>query len=107
MPKSVLSNPHEIRVKRSQLRGNQRKILSKAKGQTILVISENGDGEEKLVLDKKYFDALLRHLRSAVETLEITTNKPLFAQIISAAETLEDDVRAGRLHSMDEVFGEK
>jgi hypothetical protein len=44
---------------------------------------------------------------SAVETLEITANKPLFTEIMNVAPTLEDDMRLGKLYSIEEVFSEE
>lgn len=102
----ALTKPNEIRVKRSDLRDKQKEILNKAKGHTVLIVSGNGAGEEKMVLDKKYFDEVLAKLRSAVETLEIAMDKPLFTQIMNAAQTLDDDLRLGKLHSIDEAFAE-
>ena len=38
------------------------------------------------------------------ETLEITSDRKLFQQIMNAAATLEDDTRLGKLHSFEEAF---
>jgi len=103
----ALTKPNEIRVKRSELRDKQKEILNKAKGRTVLIVSGSGAGEEKMVLDKKYFDEVLGKLRSTVETLEIAMDKRLFTQIMKAAQTLDDDLRRGKLHSMDEAFAEE
>jgi len=72
----------------------------------VIEISGEQEGEEKLVLDKKYFDEIMHRLRASVETLEIAMDKTLLQKILSAAETLDSDIRQGKLHSMDEVFGE-
>lgn len=104
MPRT-LAPPKRVRVNRTDLRQNQRRTLNQAKGSTLVVISANDEADEKLLLDKSYFDELMRQLNSLVETLEITTDRKLFAQILRAASTLEDDTRLGKLHSFAEVFG--
>ena len=103
----ALTNPQSITVKRSELRQNQRATLKKAKGRTVVLISANDAEEAKLVLDKQYFDELLTKLRAAAETLAITMDDRLFPRILAAAQTLDKDVRHGRLHSLKDAFGEE
>ena len=102
----ALTEPKEVRVNRSVLREKQRETLNKAKGSTVVVIAANDEEEEKLVLDKVYFDAIMKKLRSAVETLEVAMDGPLLGRILKAAQTLDDDIRLGKLHSIDEAFRE-
>jgi hypothetical protein len=106
MTKLSLARPNEIRVKRSDLRGNQKQMLSKVKGSTVLVVPGSEQGDEKLVMDRKYFDEVLHKMRAAMETAEIAMDRRLFAQILRAAPTLGADMRQGKLHSVDEAFGE-
>ena len=103
----ALTNPQRITVKRSELRQNQRATLKKAKGRTVVLISANDAEEAKLVLDKQYFDELMAKLCAAAETLAITIDDRLFSRILAAAKTLDQDVRRGKLHSLEEAFGEK
>jgi hypothetical protein len=102
----VLAQPKKIRVNRTDLRQNQRETLKRAKGSNVVVISANDQEDEKLLVDASYFDELVQKLSSLIETLDITTDRKLFPQILRAASTLEDDTRRGRLHSFKEVFGE-
>ena len=96
-----------VRVTRTEFRNRQREILDRAKGRTVVVItSSEREGEEKLVLDKKYFDEIMHRLKASVETLEVAMDKRLLKNIMAAAQTLDDDLRLGKLHSMDEVFSE-
>jgi hypothetical protein len=104
MKTKMLTRPTPVRVNRSELRDKQKAMLKRAKGSTVLVIPGNEEGDEKLVLDKKYFDEVLKRLRAAVETVDIAMDKQLFIQILAAGETLDEDMRLGKLHSMDEVF---
>jgi len=107
MSVSSLTKPHWIKVKRSELRQKQRATLKRAKGRTVVVVSGADEEEEKLVIDKEYFQEVLGKLRAAVETLSITMDERLFGQIMAAAKTLDDDIRLGRLRSFEEAFGEK
>ena len=79
----------------------------RASGHTVVRISASEEGDEKLVLDKKYFDEILQRLRAAAETLEITMDERLFPRIMAAAATLDEDMRLGKLHSFEEAFGEE
>jgi len=100
------TNPAKVRVNRTEFRQNQRELLEKAKGRTVVVITAEDHGEEKLVVDKKYFDEIMHRLKASVETLEVAMDKQLLGSIMSAARTLDDDMRRGKLHSMEDVFEE-
>ena len=103
----TLTNPHKVRVNRSELRQKQRETLDRAKNNTVVVIAATDQEEEKLVLDKKYFEELVRRLKTLTETLEIAMDRRLFTQIISAAANLEENTRLGKLHSFEEACGEE
>ena len=103
----ALQDPKTIRVNRTQLRDNLRATLDQATGSTVVAISANDHEDEKLLLDKKYFDEMVRCLKSLMETLEITTDRKLFDQIVRAGSTLEEDTRLGKLRSFEEAFGEE
>jgi hypothetical protein len=103
---SSLMQPAKVPVSRTEFRDNQREFLKKAKGSTVLVITGNSE-DEKLVMDKEYFDEIMRRLKASVETLEIAMDKKLLANIMSAASSLSEEVRNGKLLSMDEVFSEE
>ncbi len=102
-----LAGPDRIRVNRSQLRQNQSKLFRQARGRRIIEVTGWDEEEEKYVVDKRYFDNLLKKLRAAVETLEITADPKMFAQLLRAAETIDGNARLGRLHSFTEAFGEE
>jgi fructose-1-phosphate kinase PfkB-like protein len=107
MGKLNLTYPRRVAVKRSELRQHQRATLKRAKGRTVVVIAGSDEEEEKLVVDKDYFEELIRELRAAGETLAITMDKKLFSQILRAADTLDEDIRLGKLRSFEEAFGEE
>jgi hypothetical protein len=59
------------------------------------------------LLDKKYFDEIVKELRAVIETLEIIGDQKLFKQILGVSESLEENTRLGKLHCFEEAFGEK
>src|SRR6266852_7907480 len=96
-----------LEVNRSELRQHQRRWLKKARGQRVLLIKSNDSEEEKVVLDRQYFEEIRKQLGSLVETLEIAMDRKLFNQILAAADTLEEDLRLGKLHSLEDAFAEE
>jgi hypothetical protein len=104
MATRTLKQPRAVRVNRSDLRQKQRETLNQAKQNTVVVISAADAEDEKLLVDKKYFDELVQRMHSLVETLEIMADQKLFAQILSAAPSLREDAKRGKLHSFEEVF---
>ena len=107
MSVAPLTKPHWIKVNRSELRQKQRATLKRAKGRSVVLIFGADKEEEKLVIDKEYFDEVLGELGAALETLSITMDERLFGQIMAAAKTLDKDMRLGRLRSFEETFGEE
>ncbi len=104
---SSLLQPQKIAVGRTELRNQQNKILGKAKGRRVVVVSGSSNkDEEKYVLGKTYFEDLLTQMESLSETVEIIADRRLFNQIMSAADTLDEDLRLGRLAGIDEAFAD-
>src|SRR5258707_15799555 len=78
----ALTRPERKIVNRSELRQKQSATLRLARGNQVVVISANHEEDEKLLLDKKYFDEIMQKLRAVIETLEITSDQKLFKQIL-------------------------
>ncbi len=106
MSATALTHAEILEVNRTDLRQNQSLWLKKARGQRVLLIKSNDKEDEKIVLDKQYFDEIRKKLESVVETLEIAMDRKLFNQILAAADTLEEDLRLGKLHSLEDAFAE-
>ena len=107
MSVASLLQPERVAVRRTELRQNQSAILRKARGRQVVVIRGSGDeSEDKYVLAKGYFDDLLHQVESLVETLEITADRQLFDQILRAADSVDEDLRLGRLAGIDEAFAD-
>lgn len=96
--------PRTIEVNRSKLRQDQSAVLKKAAGERVVVVSATTDDAEKYIVDKKYFEEVVREWRSALETLEIAADQRLFNSLLRAAETIDADLRHGKLHSFEEAF---
>jgi hypothetical protein len=103
----ALTRLKTVRINRTELRDNLRAKLDQAQDCTIIEISAPNDEDERVLLDKKYFDKIMQQLRAVIETLDIMSDQKLFKQIVGVAQTLEEDTRLGRLHSFDEAFGEE
>ena len=106
MSTTALTNAEMIPVNRSELRQNQSALLRRARGRKVLLIKANDETDEKVVLDKQYFDQIRQKLEAVVETLEIAMDRKLFNQILAAADSLEEDLRLGKLHSLEDAFAE-
>ncbi len=107
MTAPILTRPKKVRINRADLRQHLRGTLERAKGRTIVEISAHDEKDEKLLVDKIYFEELVQYLRAVMETLEIATDQKLFDRIMRAGETLKEDTRLGKLHSFEEAFAEK
>ena len=107
MARKAILHPTTHRVNRTKLRQSQCAVLKKASGRSVVLVQNQGGetGKEKCILDKAYLDELLRELRGAVETIEIMMDPVLFPRLLKTAETLDEDMRLGKLHSFEEVFG--
>jgi hypothetical protein len=104
---SSLLQPRKIAVRRTELRNQQSKVLGKAKGRRVVVVSgSSNEDEEKYVLGKTYFEDLLTQMESLSETVEIIADRRLFNQIMSASDTLDEDLRLGRLAGVEEAFAD-
>ena len=102
-----LTRPERVRVKRTDLRQNQSRILGQAEGAHVVVVAGAGAIEEKYILSKAYFEKLLSDMDSLAETLEIMADRKLLDQVLAGAGTVERDLKAGKLHSFEEAFGEE
>ena len=104
MRASSLLQPETIHISRSKLRQRQRAVLKRARGRTVVVVTARGEADEKCVVDRDYFEEVLERLKEAIETLEITADPKLFPQLLLAGRTLDEDVRRGKLRSLEEAF---
>ena len=100
----VTKPPKTIAVNRSTLRQSQSSILKKAVAERVVVVSATSDDAEKCIVDKQYFEELVRQWRSAIETLEIAADPRLFNNLLRTAGSVDKDLREGKLHRFEEAF---
>ncbi len=93
------------KVSATSLRGRLKTYMKAAKGGQVVLI-ENRRQKSKYLVDKDWLDAVMRERESILATLEILADRELTNRLLKLAETVDEDVRAGRLHTMEEVFAE-
>ena len=94
-----------IRVSASEFRDRFKHYAAKAKGGKVVLVENRRQGQDKYLVDKEWFDNFVREHESILATLEILRDRKLTERLLSLARTIDADVDAGRLHSMEEVFG--
>ncbi len=97
-----------IRVRRkvsaTDFRDSLRECLRAARGEAVVLV-ENRRHEAKYLVDKNWLDELIRQQQTILATLEVLADRELTERLLKTAETVDADVRAGRLKTMAEVFG--
>lgn len=94
------------RVSATKFRERFKDFAEQAKGDKVILVVNRRQGPKYLV-DKEWLDALIRERESVLATLEILADRDLTERLRKLAKRIDADVRAGRLHTMEEVFGEK
>jgi len=93
------------KVSATSLRGRLKTYMKAAKGGKVVLI-ENRRQESKYLVDKEWLDTVMRERESILATLEVLADRELTSRLLKLAETIDEDVSGGRLHTMEEVFGE-
>ena len=94
------------RVSATELRDHFREYLNKAKGGNVILV-ENRRQEPKYIVDKEWFDSLLQDAKSITATVEILADRNLTERLLHLSTTIDEDLRAGRLHTLEEVLGQE
>jgi len=94
------------KVSATAFRDRFKDFAEQATGDHVVLVA-NRRQEPKYLVDKQWLDALLRERESVLATLEILADRALTQRLLRLAKTIDAEVRAGRLHSMEEVFGEE
>ena len=94
------------RVSATELRDHFKDCLKKAKGGNVVLV-ENRRQEPKYIVDKIWFDNLMRDVKAAMATLEILADRKLTERLLNLSTTIDEDLRGGRLFTMEEVFGKE
>src|SRR5579863_4438029 len=93
------------KVSATSLRDRLKKYMKAAKGGKVVLI-ENRRQESKYLVDKEWLDNVMRERESILATLEVLADRELTSRLLRLAETIDEEVSVGRLHTMEEVFGE-
>lgn len=104
MPSGVTKTVKKVSA--TKFRERFKDFAEQAKGDRVILV-ENRRRAPKYLVDKDWFDALVRERESVLATLEILADRDLTARLLKLAKRIDADVRAGRLHTMEEVFGEE
>ena len=91
-------------VSATKLRDRFRQYTKQAKRKKVILI-HNRRQESKYLVDKEWLDKMIREHESLLATLEVLSDPELTKRLLKLGQTIDGDVRAGRLHSMEEVFG--
>lgn len=94
------------KVSATQFRERFRSLAEQAKGESVILV-ENRRQPSKYLVDKEWLDALLRERESVLATLEILADRTLTERLMKLGKRVDAEVQAGRLHSMEEVFGKE
>ncbi len=96
-----------IRVKKvtaTEFRDDFKACASTARGEKVVLI-ENRRAKPKYLVDKVWLDKVLRERADIMATIEVLADRSLTDRLLNVAKTIDQDVKAGRLHTMEEVFG--
>ncbi len=94
------------RVSATEFRERFKDFVERAKGDNVILVVNRRQAPKYLV-DKEWFDALVRERESVVATLQVLADRDLTERLLKLAKRIDADVRAGRLRTIEEVFGEK
>lgn len=97
-----------VRVKRitaTDLRDSLKNRLKDARANKVVLI-ENRRQSSKYLVDKDFFDTLVKERDSIIATLEILADRNLTDRLLSLSKTIDSDFAAGRLLTTADVFGE-
>jgi hypothetical protein len=100
MPKASLAVK---KVTATDFREKLKDCLREARGNNVLLV-ENRRQCPKYLVDKEFLDSLVNERESILATLEMLADRQLTDRLLKLSETIDSDVRAGRLLKMANVF---
>jgi hypothetical protein len=79
----------------------------RTRGSAVTLV-ENRQSKPKYFVDKDFFDSIVKENESIKATFEILADRELTSHLMKLAETIDKDVRSGKIHlnSMADMFGE-
>ena len=82
-------------------------LESVRKHKMVVVESRNRGSKSVAVVDKAWLDSVLSEQKSILATIEILADRELTERLLRTANTIDDDIKAGRLRTHEEVFARK
>ena len=92
------------KVTATDLRDKLKTYLKEARANRVVLV-ENRRQASKYLVDKDFFDSLMRERESILATLEILADRELTDRLLTLSKTVDQDVAAGRLLTTEDVFG--
>ena len=92
------------KVTATDLRDKLKTYLKEATANRVVLV-ENRRQASKYLVDKEFFDSLVKERESILATLEILADRELTDRLLTLSKTMDDDVAAGRLLTAADVFG--
>ena len=92
------------KVTTTDLRDKLKTHLKEATANRVVLV-ENRRQASKYLVDKEFFDSLVKERESILATLEILADRELTDRLLTLSKTMDDDVAAGRLLTTADVFG--
>ncbi|PYT96832.1 MAG: hypothetical protein DMG38_22460 [Acidobacteria bacterium] len=93
------------RVTATDLRDSLKNCLKDARANKVVLI-ENRRQSSKYLVDKDFFDTLVKERDSIIATLEILADRGLTDRLLNLSKTIDSDFAAGSLLTTADVFGE-
>ncbi len=91
------------KVTATEFREKLKDYLQEAHANTVLLV-ENRRQRPKYLVDKDFLDSLVNERESILATLEILADRELTDRLLKLSNTIDSDVRAGRLLKTADVF---
>jgi len=99
-------NVNVKRVTATDLRDSLKNCLKDARANKVVLI-ENRRQSSKYLVDKDFFDTLVKERDSIIATLEILADRGLTDRLLNLSKTIDSDFAAGSLLTTTaDVFGE-
>ncbi|HXE31824.1 MAG TPA: hypothetical protein VN515_08495 [Terriglobales bacterium] len=92
------------KVTATDFRGKLKTYLSRATANQVVLV-ENRRQPPKYLVDKNFLDSLVQERDSMLATMEILADRELTDRLLALAATLDQDIAAGRLLNVTDVFG--
>ena len=92
------------KVTATDFREKLKEYLQGARASTVVLV-ENRRQRPKYLVDKEFLDSLVNERELILATLEILADRQLTDRLLKLSKAIDNNVGAGRLLKMADVFG--